>query len=60
MVSSGELKKQAKDSLKGRWGQAILLNLIPTLITIAIILILALPTALLIASMQDSSSIQKM
>ncbi|MFP3774620.1 DUF975 family protein [Enterococcus mundtii] len=60
MVSSGELKKQAKDSLKGRWGQAILLNLIPTLITIAIILILALPTALLIASMQDSSSIQEM
>lgn len=60
MVSSGELKQQAKDSLKGRWGQAILLNLIPTLITIAIILILALPTALLIATMQDSSAMQEM
>lgn len=53
MVSSKELKKQAKNSLQGHWRQAILLNLIPTLITIAIIL------ALLIATMQGSNSIQE-
>ena len=47
MLSSKELKQQAKDSLRGRWGQAVLLNLIPTLIAIAIILIIAVPTALL-------------
>lgn len=45
MLSSKELKQQAKDSLRGRWGQAVLLNLIPTLIAIAIILIIAVPTA---------------
>ena len=28
MQSSAELKRQAKESLKGRWGQAVLLNLI--------------------------------
>lgn len=26
MQSSAELKRQAKESLKGRWGQAVLLN----------------------------------
>ena len=26
MLSSKELKQQAKDSLKGRWGQAVLLQ----------------------------------
>ena len=45
MLSSKELKQQAKDSLKGRWGQAVLLNLVPTLITIALIMIIAIPTA---------------
>lgn len=39
MQSSAELKRQAKESLKGRWGQAVLLNLIPTLIGIATILL---------------------
>lgn len=48
MLSSKELKQQAKDSLKGRWGQAVLLNLIPTLITIALIIIVAIPTAILL------------
>ncbi|EPI15547.1 hypothetical protein D356_00308 [Enterococcus faecium SD2A-2] len=28
MQSSAELKRQAKESLKGRWGQAVLLNMI--------------------------------
>ncbi len=59
MLSSKELKQQAKDSLKGRWGQAVLLNLIPTLITIALIIIIAIPTALLFAhSYNDPAAIQ--
>lgn len=61
MLSSKELKQQAKDSLKGRWGQAVLLNLIPTLITIALIIIIAIPTALLFAhSYNDPAAIQDM
>ncbi|MGM9902698.1 integral membrane protein [Enterococcus sp. 10A9_DIV0425] len=59
MLSSGELKQQAKDSLKGRWGQAILLNLIPSLIAIAIILIIALPIALFIANTPDNSTVMQ-
>ncbi|MGX7174046.1 DUF975 family protein [Enterococcus ratti] len=60
MQSSKELKQQAKDSLKGRWGQAVLLNLIPTLIAIAIIMVLAIPTILLIArSYGDTTIIQE-
>ncbi|OQO70403.1 hypothetical protein BH747_06810 [Enterococcus villorum] len=61
MLSSKELKQQAKDSLKGRWGQAVLLNLIPTLIAIAIIMIIAIPIALLLAnSYSDPSTTQDM
>jgi uncharacterized membrane protein len=61
MLSSKELKQQAKDSLKGRWGQAVLLNLIPTLIAIAIIMIIAVPIALLLAnSYSDPSTTQDM
>ena len=61
MLSSKELKQQAKDSLKGRWGQAVLLNLIPTLITIALIMIIAIPTALLFAhSYNDPAAVQDM
>ena len=61
MLSSKELKQQAKDSLKGRWGQAVLLNLIPTLIAIAIIIIIAIPIALLLAnSYSDPSTTQDM
>ncbi|MBO0460568.1 MULTISPECIES: DUF975 family protein [Enterococcus] len=59
MVSSGELKQQAKDSLKGRWGQAILLNLIPSLIAIALVMILVLPIALLVASMPDTATMME-
>lgn len=36
-----ELKTEAKQMLKGRWGSAILLNLIPTLISLAIAAIIA-------------------
>lgn len=61
MLSSKELKQQAKDSLKGRWGQAVLLNLIPTLIAIAIIMIIAIPIASLLAnSYSDPSTTQDM
>lgn len=61
MLSSKELKQQAKDSLRGRWGQAVLLNLIPTLIAIAIILIIAVPTALLAVSVyNDPTAVQDM
>lgn len=37
-----ELKTEAKQMLKGRWGSAILLNLIPTLIALAIAAILGI------------------
>ncbi|MGX6971491.1 DUF975 family protein [Vagococcus bubulae] len=30
--SSGELKRQAKDSLRGRWKEAVMLNLVPSII----------------------------
>lgn len=61
MLSSKELKQQAKDSLKGRWGQAVLLNLVPTLITIALIMIIAIPTALLLAhTYNDPTAVQDM
>lgn len=61
MLSSKELKQQAKDSLKGRWGQAVLLNLVPTLITIALIMIIAIPTALLLAhTYNDPVAVQDM
>lgn len=61
MLSSKELKQQAKDSLRGRWGQAVLLNLIPTLIAIAIILIIAVPTALLFVNFySDPTAVQDM
>ncbi len=61
MLSSKELKQQAKDSLKKRWGQAVLLNLVPTLITIALIMIIAIPTALLFAhSYNDPAAVQDM
>lgn len=61
MLSSKELKQQAKDSLRGRWGQAVLLNLIPTLIEIAIIFLIAVPTVSLVANLyNDPTAIQDM
>lgn len=43
MKTSSELRAEARAELKGRWGQAVLLNLVPTLISILIGLIIAVP-----------------
>ncbi|EPI00542.1 MULTISPECIES: DUF975 family protein [unclassified Enterococcus] len=43
MKTSSELKAEARAELKGRWGQAVLLNLVPTLIGILIALIVMVP-----------------
>ncbi|MFV0557372.1 MAG: DUF975 family protein [Enterococcus sp.] len=48
MKNSRQLKTEAKAMLKGRWKEAILLNLLPTLIAIVIALIIAIPTVLLL------------
>lgn len=56
MQSSAELKRQAKESLKGRWGQAVLLNLIPTLIGIATILLIMIPIILFATTIYDGSA----
>ncbi len=36
MKTTAELKAEAKDALRGKWGQAVILNLIPTLLTVAV------------------------
>lgn len=56
MQSSAELKRQAKESLKERWGQAVLLNLIPTLIGIATILLIMIPIILFATTIYDGSA----
>ncbi|MGG5371325.1 DUF975 family protein [Enterococcus sp. AZ196] len=38
MKTTTELKLEAKDNLRGRWGQAILLNLIPTLLIVGVLI----------------------
>lgn len=38
MKTTTELKLEAKDVLKGKWRQAVLLNLIPTLLTVSVLL----------------------
>ncbi|MGX4685505.1 DUF975 family protein [Vagococcus sp. JNUCC 83] len=40
--TSGELKREVKDSLKGRWKEAVLLNLVPSIIQIVSIFITTL------------------
>lgn len=50
------IKTQAKESLKGRWGQAVLLNLIPTLIGIAAILLIMIPIILFATTIYDGSA----
>lgn len=40
--SSGELKREAKDSLKGRWKEAVILNLVPSIIQIVSIFVTTL------------------
>lgn len=37
MKTTAELKAEAKAALKGKWGQAVILNLIPTLLGLAVI-----------------------
>ncbi|HGF7701240.1 TPA: DUF975 family protein [Enterococcus faecium] len=56
MQSSAELKRQAKESLEGRWGQAVLLNLIPTLIGIVAILLIMIPIILFAIATYDGSA----
>lgn len=36
MKTTAELKAEAKETLRGRWGKAIILNLIPTLLAVAL------------------------
>lgn len=46
MISNAEIRAEARRMLKGRWKDAVLMNLVPTLIGIAIFLIIAIPTIL--------------
>lgn len=56
MKTSGELKAEAKGILAGRWAQAVMLNLIPTLIQIAIMLITIIPL-IIIATQFDPGAL---
>lgn len=49
MKSSGELKLEAKQMLQGRWKDAVLMNLIPTVIGIAIAAIIIIPLIAIIS-----------
>ncbi|MDT2503424.1 hypothetical protein P7D95_21950 [Enterococcus avium] len=42
MKTTAELKAEAKDALRGKWGQAVILNLIPTLLTVAVMFFVVL------------------
>ncbi|WP_137663210.1 DUF975 family protein [Enterococcus hulanensis] len=42
MKTTAELKTEAKAALKGQWGQAVILNLIPTLLTVAVMFFVVL------------------
>lgn len=57
MQNRAELKEQAKATLKGHWKQAVLLNLVPSLIGLAIVLIIFIPLILILVSTVDFSSI---
>ncbi|MFD2729919.1 DUF975 family protein [Enterococcus camelliae] len=46
MKSNREIKEQAKELLAGRWGNAILLNILPTLLFIGIFLVVGIPIIL--------------
>lgn len=54
MKSNSEIKEQAKQLLKGNWGNAVLLNLIPTLLLIGIILLVVPPLLTVFAFNSDS------
>lgn len=51
MKSSAELKNEAKQMLQGRWKDAVLMNLVPTLIMIGITLIVLIPIILAIIAL---------
>jgi len=42
MKTTAELKAEAKAALRGQWGQAVILNLIPTLLTVAVLFFVVL------------------
>lgn len=42
MKTTAELKAETKAALKGQWGQAVILNLIPTLLTVAVMFFVVL------------------
>lgn len=42
MKTTAELKAEAKNALRGKWGQAVILNLIPTLLTVAVMFFVVL------------------
>lgn len=55
MKSTAELKYDAKQMLKGRWGKAILLNLIPTLIGLALVLVILIPIIILLVGISAAN-----
>lgn len=60
MKTSKELKMEAKAVLRGRWGQAVLLNLVPTLIAIIFALIILVPVITLVFVTDGGSSTSTM
>ncbi|MFE7246273.1 hypothetical protein, partial [Streptomyces sp. NPDC057580] len=57
MKSNREIKKQAKELLAGRWGSAILLNLVPTLLVIVVFVLIGIPSIWALSSItQDTST----
>jgi uncharacterized membrane protein len=51
MKTRKELKQQSKDLLKGHWGTAILLNIIPTLLIVALIVLVIITAASILGTM---------
>ena len=56
MKSISELKSEARSTLKGRWGSAALLNLIPVLVGIIIALIILIPAIIFFQSVDFSQA----
>ncbi|MBM7712805.1 DUF975 family protein [Enterococcus xiangfangensis] len=42
MKNTAELKAEAKEILRGKWGKAVVLNLIPTLLGVAVVIVIIL------------------
>ena len=53
MKTSGELKEEAKRMLRGRWKEAVLMNLVPVLINLIIAAIFLIPVILFFRSDPD-------